>query len=68
MPIEPVTAGSEDDRTFETFADSQVDSASDAGSEGHRDELAALTQHRQGAASAFEPKCFDVGADRRTGT
>ena len=64
MTVEPFTVGFEEDRTFHPFADAQVDSAGGAWSEGHRHQLAALAQHRQGAMSAFETERLDVGAER----
>ena len=55
VPIEPVAVGSEEDRAFHPFADGQVDRTADAWGEWHRDQLAALAQHRQGAVSRSSP-------------
>ena len=64
MPIDPFTVGVDEDRTFQPFADGQVDRPGNPWGEWHRHQLAALAQHRQGAVSAFESECFDVGVDR----
>ena len=58
------TVGVDEDRSLEPFADGQIDGAGDAWRQRHRDELAALAQHGQGAVPAFLAESFDVGADR----
>ncbi len=64
VPIQAGVVGVDEDRSLEPFADSQIDGAGDAWRQRHRDELAALAQHRQGAVPAFLAESFDVGADR----
>ena len=64
MAVEPFTVGVEEDRTFQPFTDRQVDCPGDAWSEGHRDQLAALAQHRQRAMAALQSEGLDVGTDR----
>ena len=64
MPIQPFTVRSEEDRTFNPFANCQVDSPGNAWSEWHRHQLAALAQHRQGAMPTLKTERFDVGTNR----
>ena len=64
MAIESLPVGVDEDRPVEPFADGQIDRSGDTWGERHRDQLAALAQHGQGAVAAFLAEGFDVGADR----
>ena len=64
VPVQPGAVGVEEDRALQAFANGQVDGPGDTWRQRHRDELAALAQHGQGAVAAFLAERFDVGTDR----
>ncbi len=53
--------GAPEDRPINPFSDGQVDRASCAWCKRDGDQLAALTQHGQGAVPAFQAEVVDVG-------
>jgi len=62
VPIETLAVGVEEDRSFEPFADGQVDRTGGPGGEGDGDDLAALAGHGEGSVAALEAEGLDVGS------
>jgi len=62
VTIESLTVESEEQRTFATLANGEVDSSSGPWCERDDDGLAALAQDRESSMAAFEAECFDVRA------
>jgi hypothetical protein len=51
VPVQPLSVGGEEDRSFRAFADDQVDRPCGAGRERDGDDLATLTGDNKGPAS-----------------
>jgi hypothetical protein len=64
VAVQPLPSGIDEDRSVEPFTHGEIDGPGDLRGQRHRDQLAALAQHGQGAVPAFLAQRFDVGADR----
>ena len=62
VPVQPAPVRSDEQRSFGTFTDSQVDGPGGARRERDGDDLAALAGDHQGAVPAFQAQLLDVGA------
>jgi len=62
VPVQPPPVPGEEERSFGTFADGQVDRPGGARCQRHGDDLAALTGHGEGPVAALEAYVLDVGA------
>jgi hypothetical protein len=60
VPVHPLPVRAPEDRPVEAFADGQVNRSGGARRERDGDQLAALTQHGQGAVPTFQPEVVDV--------
>jgi hypothetical protein len=63
VTIEALSIATQEDWTFGSFADDQVDGAGGAGCERDGDVLAALSQDHKGPVHALQAETFDVGTD-----
>jgi hypothetical protein len=61
VPVEAFALRAEEDRSLDTLADGQIDSAGGTRRERDGDDLAALAQNREGAMPALDAERFDVG-------
>jgi hypothetical protein len=61
VTVETVAVGTEEDRSLAAFADGEVDRPRRAGSEGDRDDLAALAQDRESPMPSLQADRLDVG-------
>ena len=64
VPVESGTGAVAEDRSFGSFADGEIDSASGSRCEWDGHGLAAFAVDHEGAVTAFESELFDVRADR----
>jgi hypothetical protein len=62
VPVQPAAIRGEEDRSFGTFADGQVDGPGGARRERNGHQLAALAGDHQGAVAALDAERFDVGS------
>ena len=62
MPVHTIAIGAQEDRPVQALADGQIDRPGGARGEWDGDQLAALTQHGQGAVPALETEIVDVRA------